>query len=470
MLTTLKLLPKISLFKDLTTQEQLKVLQVGTKVLLSPGEMLFKQGEPATQFYIVIKGAIQLSQKNDNRELVLATYESGKFFGEVPLLAGVVHLVSGKAVKNTQLFVLKEEDFWQVLMLFHSVRKAVISHMASRMQELQTLSQHRQKLIALGTLAAGLAHELNNPASAARGAARQLNDTIPKRHALALKCLEKRLEPIKLKYLLELKSNAIEHTTASNSLDLLTKMDLEDQLTSWLDEYGITDGWKLAPNLVAGGLNTEHLEVISEGLASNTFRDVLIWLETMITEASLVNVLDQGISRISELVSAVKSYSYVDQPLLKKKNIDVHQGIDNTLTILGYKLRKHRISVIREYAGDLPCIQADGSSLNQVWTNLIDNAIDALEETGTIWVRTSVEEDYLTVEIADNGPGIPPEIQSRIFEPFFTTKEVGEGTGIGLDISYRIIVSEHNGSIRCFSDPGNTRFLIYLPISSVHPD
>ncbi|NEO29714.1 MAG: cyclic nucleotide-binding domain-containing protein [Symploca sp. SIO3C6] len=463
----LEVLPKISLFKDLTTQEQLKILQVGTEISLSPGDMLFKQEEPATHFYMVITGAIQISRRIDNRELVLATYESGKFFGEVPLLAGVAHLASGKAVSSSQLLTLKEEDFWQVLMLFPSVRKAVLGNMASRMQELQTLSQHRQKLVALGTLAAGLAHELNNPASAARGAARQLHDTMPKRHALALKCLEQRLEPVKLEYLLELKRNAIENTTASNSLDLLTKMDLEDQLTSWLEEHGITDGWKLAPNLVAGGLNTEHLEVISERLTTDTLRDVLIWLEAMLTEASLVNVLDQGINRISELVGAVKSYSYVDQAYLKKKNTDVHQGIDNTLTILGYKLRRHRISVIREYAENLPCIQADGGALNQVWTNLIDNAIDALEEQGTIWIRTLVEKDYLTVEIADNGPGIPPEIQSRIFDPFFTTKEVGKGTGIGLDLSYRIIVSEHHGNIRCFSAPGNTRFLIYLPIGSV---
>ncbi|NEP02289.1 MAG: cyclic nucleotide-binding domain-containing protein [Symploca sp. SIO2E9] len=466
----LEVLPKISLFKDLTTQEQSRVLQVGTEVSLSPGEMLFKQGEPATHFYILITGAIQLSQKIDSRELVLATYESGKFFGEVPLLAGIVHLVSGKALSSSYLLALKEEDFWQVLMLFPSVRRAVLGHMASRMQELQTLSQHRQKLIALGTLAAGLAHELNNPASAARGASRQLHDTMPKRHALVLKCLEKRLEPTKLEYLLELKRNCVEYAAASNSSDLLTKMDWEDQLTSWLEEHDITDGWKLAPSLVAGGLNIENLEVISEQLTTDTLRDVLTWLEVMLTEASLVNVLDQGISRISELVGAVKSYSYVDQAPLKRKNIDLHQGIDNTLTILGYKLRKHRISVIREYAENLPCIEADGSALNQVWTNLIDNAIDALGEQGKIWVRTSVGKDYLTVEIADNGPGIPPEIQSRIFEPFFTTKEVGKGTGIGLDLSYRIIVSEHNGSIRCFSEPGNTSFLIYLPIGSVQPD
>ena len=458
------MLRKISLFKELTIEDQLKLLQVGINVWLSPGEMLFKQGDRANQFYVVLEGAIQISRKIDNRELVLSTYDTDTFFGEVPLLAGTTHLASAQAVSSSHVYSLQEDDFWQMLMIFPSVRKAVLGLMASRMQELQMLSQHFEKLIALGTLAAGLAHELNNPASAAHRAAGQLRDTMQNHHNLTLTHIEQRLTPAQRSYLLELKRNATKYATTSTHFESLAQIDLEDELTTWLEEHDIVDGWKFASTLVAGGLNTLALEAIGGQMATDTLRDVLTWLEAILVEAVLLNVLEQSTARISELVKAVKAYSYVDQAPQKHKNVDLHEGLENTLTILGYKLKKHSVLVIREYASNISCIHADGSALNQVWTNLIDNAIDALGEQGTVWVKTSVEKDYVVVEIADNGLGIPPEIQSRIFELFFTTKEVGKGTGIGLDLVYRIIVGQHHGSIRCLSKPGNTSFLVCLPI------
>lgn len=458
------MLRKISLFKELTIEDQLKLLQVGINVWLSPGEMLFKQGDRANHFYVVLEGAIQISRKIDNRELVLSKYDTDTFFGEVPLLAGTPHLASAQAVSSSHVYSLQEDDFWQMLMIFPSVRKAVLGLMASRMQELQLLSQHCEKLIALGTLAAGLAHELNNPASAAHRAAGQLRDTMQNHHAFELRHIEQRLTPDQQLHLLELKRNAIKHAATSSRFESLVQIDLEDELTNWLKEHDIADGWKFASTLVAGGLNALALEAIGGQMATDTLRDVLTWLEAILAEAVLLNVLEHSTARISELVKAVKAYSYVDQAPQQNKNVDLHEGLENTLTILGYKLKKHSVLVIREYAQNIPCIQADGSALNQVWTNLIDNAIDALGEQGKIWVRTSMEKDYVLVEIADNGLGIPPEIQSRIFELFFTTKEVGKGTGIGLDLVYRIVVSQHHGNIRCLSKPGNTRFLVCLPI------
>ncbi|SRR5579883_201423 len=333
-----------------------------------------------------------------------------------------------------------------------------------QMQELQMLCQQHEKLVALGKLAAGLAHELNNPASAARRAAEHLCYKIQVLQALALRDIEQQLTPTQLEYILEIKRDAIKQTSTSKCLDVLAQIDLEDELVDWLKLHGIEDAWKLAPTLVAGGLTTLKLETISKKLALNTFNDVLTWLEAILTVATVVSVLEESTDRIFKIVNAVKAYSYMDQALLQ--DINVHEGLDNTLLILNYKLKSRGIVVVREYSENLPLIWAYGSALNQVWTNLIDNAIDALKEGGTIWVRTSTKKDFILVEIADNGPGIPVEHQSRIFEPFFTTKEVGAGTGLGLEIAYRIVVSQHKGNIHCFSKPGDTRFQVLLPSTS----
>ncbi|WP_198940866.1 ATP-binding protein [Scytonema sp. HK-05] len=325
------------------------------------------------------------------------------------------------------------------------------------------LSQQHEKLVALGKLAAGLAHELNNPATAARRATGHLCHKMEVLQTFAVRCIEQHLTPIQLERILDLKRDAFEHAARLKHLDSLALIDLEDELTGWLQSHGITDGWRLAPTLVAGGLNTLTLEAISSQVATNTLKDVLTWLETTLTTASVVNVLEQSTDRIFEIVKAVKAYSYMDREPLQ--NVDLHEGLDNTLTILGYKLKSHSIIVMREYLQNLPHISAHGSALNQVWTNLIDNAIDAVGSGGKVWVRTSSEKNYVAIEIADNGPGIPLEIQSRIFEPFFTTKQVGAGTGLGLEIAYRIVVGQHNGDIRCFSEPGETRFQVRLPIN-----
>lgn len=332
-----------------------------------------------------------------------------------------------------------------------------------KMQELQMLCQQHEKLAALGKLAAGLAHELNNPASAAHRAVRHLCSKMQVIQAFAFKYNEQHFTPTQLERILELKRDAIKQAATLKHLDSLAMIDLEGELTDWLKSHGFADGWKLAPTFVASGFDTLKLEAVFEQMTTDALNDVLTWLEATLSVTSVVNVLEQSTDRIFEIVKAVKAYSYMDQAAIQ--NVDLHEGLDNTLTILGYKLKSHSVIVIRQYSQNLPCIRANGSALNQVWTNLIDNAIDAVGEGGTVWVRTSSDKNYAIVEIADNGPGIPPEIQSRIFEPFFTTKAVGSGTGLGLEIAYRIVVSQHNGDICCFSKSGETRFQVRLPFA-----
>lgn len=457
----LEKLRKILAFEHLS-EDELKCFLGGIEVWLNPGEILFKQGNPVKYFYVVFEGALQLSRKFVNQKIVLATYDTGMFFGEVPLLAGTLHLATGQAVRRSHIYCLYENDFWQMITMCPSARKIVLGHMATRMQELQLLSQQHDKLIALGTLSAGLAHELNNPASAALRAALQLHDRVKSLDSVAFRFIEQHFTSTQIQYLLELRPDLTKCVATLKDFDPLIQMDLEDELAHWLESHGVTNEWKLAPTLAAAGLDTKKLEVISEHLPANILTDVFTWLDTTLAIAELLKVLEQGTTRVSEIVTAIKEYSYMDRASLQE--VDIHKGLENTLTILSYKLKKHEIRVIREYAPNLQQIHAHGSALNQVWTNLIDNAIDALCKNGTIWICTSCEKDYVVVEIADNGPGIPLEIQSRIFEPFFTTKEVGTGTGLGLEIAYRIVVNQHNGDIRCFSEPGNTRFQVSLPI------
>jgi signal transduction histidine kinase len=255
-------------------------------------------------------------------------------------------------------------------------------------------------------------------------------------------------------------------------VDPLTESDKEEQIISWLDTHGVADSWKLAQNLVAAGLDTVHLDTIRNNLPSGSLPDVLSWVDARFSSVVLLNEIQQSTARISELVKAIKAYSYMDQAPIQE--IDVHEGLESTLTILSHKLKAGRggsiITVTREYDRTLPRISAYGSELNQVWTNIIDNAIDAIgERHGNIWLRTKLEDNnnnniVVVVEISDDGPGIPQDIQPRIFEQFFTTKGIGKGTGLGLSISYRIVVEMHKGDISFTSKPGDTRFEIRLPI------
>jgi signal transduction histidine kinase len=451
-------LRQVPLLADLPNERLQWLIEHGIEVWREAGEIHREQGSPAEHVFIMIDGELRVTQKTGNQEIVLATYESKTLFGELPLLLGDTHFwAAGRAVTRCHILELPNQVFLQLLSSCTCVMIKILRTMAERLQEVQSLSQHREKLVALGTLAAGLAHELNNPASASLRAAGQLRQTFQVLQPLTLKlsCTQKA-------FLADLQQDAIARATTAVKLDPITHSDREDEVIDWLETYDITNAWKLAPNLVTAGFDTGWLENVKEKVGESLLGDVLTWIDAILTEVGLIDQIENCSARISTLVQAVKDYSYMDQAPLQE--INIHEGLDSTLTILTHKLKQGNVVVKREYDCDIPRLSAYGSELNQVWTNLIDNAIDAMNGQGQISIRTNCESDFLLVEIADNGPGIPPEIQSHIFEPFYTTKGVGEGTGLGLHIAYRVVVGQHQGDISVVSKPGDTRFQVRLPL------
>ena len=455
-------LRQVPLFAELSDEQLQWLAEQGTEVWLQPGEILRAQGDPAEHIFVMIEGSVVVTEKVGEQDLVLATYGPKTLFGELPILMGMTEFwATGRSLSNCHILELGKDTFWQMLAKIPAVATAILRTMAERVQDLQSMSQQREKLIELGTLAAGLAHELNNPAAAVGQGALDLEEIFEKLPSLALK-LDQQMTGEQRLFLANLLSQAIRAITSSQ-LDPLTQSDREDEVIAWLKTHNVADG-RIAHTLVQAGLDTQSLATVREHTPTDSLGDVLVWLEASLKGIGLLSEIEQSSARISELVKAIKEYSYMDQAPLQE--VDVHEGLENTLIMLKRKL-KEGVVVTREYDRSLPRIRAYGSELNQVWTNLIDNAIDAIGGQGKIWIRTKREHDQVLVEIADNGTGIPPEIQGRIFEPFFTTKGVGEGTGLGLVTSYRTIMGKHQGDIQVSSQPGDTCFQIRLPINQI---
>lgn len=454
-------LRQVPLFAHLPDEQLQWLSEQGTEVRLQAGEQIAQQGDPPDGFYIILEGKTEWSKSVQGQSNHAVMLETGEVFAELILLLDEPYPTSGKALTEVLLYKLTPDTFWQMLSRCPTILRGLLKVSTQRSQIHEAVTQQQAKLISLGTLSAGLAHELNNPAAAVRRNVKNLDEILRQLPSLALKMHQQPIEKEQIDFLSNLYTGATEAVQNATKLDPLAQSEAEDEITDWLEAHGIADGWKLSPTLIAGGLNTEKLDETTDHITPECLGSVLTWLEATLTGMNLLNDIKLGSVRMSELVTAMKNYSYMDQAPLQE--VDVHEGIDNTLTILKHKL-KYGMVVKREY-GDLPRICAYGPQLNQVWTNLIDNAIDATDGKGHLWVRTAHEGDRVLIEIIDDGAGIPPDIQPRVFDQFFTTKEVGKGTGLGLDIARRIIVGQHKGEIHFESQPGNTRFQVRLPIS-----
>ncbi len=455
-------LRSVPLFDHLDDDHLETVAHLGNELWLAAGEALFTEGDPAGRFYILLEGTIQITKRFGNEEVHLNTHHPGAFSGEISLLTGAPSSATGRTLVPSRLLSLDDAAFQQMLATCPNITTRIMKTMAERLQSTEAITRQREKMFALGKLSAGLAHELNNPAAAARRSSATLRETLQQLETRGLQLGQQALTPEHMALLATMKQETAERLANDPCLDPFTQCDREDEVTTWLDEHQVPDGWELADTLVAAGADAAWLERLAAQLPAEAVAVVLQWLVAALEAERLVDEVQQSTTRISDLIMAVKVYSYMDQAPLQET--DVHDGIESTLTMLGHRL-KSSITVKRAYDRSLPRISAYGSELNQVWMNLLDNALDALgEQPGEIAIRTSQEGECVVVEIGDNGPGIPSEIHSRIFEPFFTTKGVGEGTGLGLDIVYRTVVARHHGDVRVSSQPGATWFRVWLPL------
>jgi signal transduction histidine kinase len=461
-------LRELFLFEALSEERLAWISEHGDVVDVPAGQALVSERDPARCFYVLLSGTIRMYRNVRGSEVELTrSGQRGAYAGASQFFQGgldqQVYTSTVAAVTDVTVLALPAVDFAAKFREWFPMATHLLAGQAIGARNAAEIVGQRERLLALGELSAGLTHELNNPAAAAVRATSALRERVAgMRHKLAM-LADGNIPPAKLQKLVKLQEEFVERLAKAPKLTAVEASDREDELGDWLEEHGIAGGWDVAPTLVAGGVALTDLDELAERTGDGFLEPAVRWLTYTVETETLMNEIGDAVGRISNLVGAAKQYSQLDRT--PHRWIDIHEGLDATLAMLGAKIGTD-IKVVKEYDRTLPEVPAWPAELNQVWTNLIDNAIGAMDGRGTLTIRTAPDDGTcVLVEIGDTGSGIPEEIRNRIFEPFFTTKPVGQGTGLGLDVSYRIVVKKHGGDIRVVSEPGDTRFQVRLPLN-----
>ena len=457
-----ELLKSTPLFAGLLDEDLAQLLEASQRIKLVNGEVLFAEGSAGDKAYVIESGELEIFRESQGREVLLTVRGTGTMIGEMALIDfSGIRTAGARARGVTTLVVIEKDQFEKLLSSSPAALRAVYQLLLARLKENESRMLENNKMAQLGTLTAGVAHELNNPAAAIKRSAEQLNEAIRTlvESQSQITGFELSEEQSRSLHLLAHKTEG--QALETQQLNALQRADLQDEMESWLEANQVPDAWQYAGVLVDIFPSVEELEAACGQFSNEQKPVVLDYLVAIFNTNSLTNEIDTASGRVSNIVKALKSYSYLDQAPMQ--DVDIEKGLEDTLLILRSKL-KEGIEIVRQYGEDMPHIEAYGSELNQVWTNLIDNAADAMNGKGQLTLRTRLEGRWYIVDVEDNGPGIPDNVLPKLFNPFFTTKEPGQGTGLGLDISYNIVVNKHRGDIKVLSEPGKTIFQVWLPL------
>jgi signal transduction histidine kinase len=445
-------------------EEQLQWMIDNSRHVSKPeGEFLFRIGDQVVGTYIIIEGMVRLFMMQNNEMRDLSDLPVGSISGYLPFSRAATVTVHAKVMKDATIMILPVEKFREMISHHFELTQALVHIMTTRVRDFTSLQQQNEKMMALGKLSAGLAHELNNPAAAiVRGSTTLLHHLKLQpesfKDIMAIKMAEEEVDRVSQKLF------EVLDRPEKPKLSLMDRTEQEDEIRDWMDDHHVSNAGEIAENFLDYSFTCDDLRVFKEHIPDNYLSPVFNWINSNLVTERMVQDIQESSQRISVLVQSVKNFTHMDQGKGKEWT-DIHNGIRNTLTMLQYKFKKANIEVREEYDPQLPKIMALVGELNQVWTNVIDNALDAMEgkEKAQLIIHTQKDGEYAKVSITDNGPGIPEDVQSRIFDPFFTTKEIGKGTGLGLDVVTRI-VAQHKGSVKVHSVPGRTEFIICFPI------
>lgn len=453
-------LRNVPLFSGLSDEHIDHLFRMAEPIYVPAGRTFIREGDEGDSLFILLDGEAEVTKRLEGQDVVLAKRGPGEFVGEMAVINRSPRSASVRAIMDSHLLVVSHTAFKTLLNYDSSVPLGILAAMITRMESDRALLLQREKMAALGTLSAGLAHELNNPAAAIRRSASHLEEILGEWEDVSGRLGELGLTPEQATCLKTLQQEVAAQRGSRPESDPIARADMEDAIQDWLDAHNVPDSWEVGPALAAAGWDESKLDGLGGAFSDQQLPVLLRWSAARASAYDLLGEVRMASESISQIVGAVKTYSHLDEAPIQQ--VDIHQSLENTLIILKHKL-KYGVTVVRDFGTDIPQIEAYGSELNQVWTNLIDNAVDAMGGEGEIVLRTRRADGSVVVEIQDSGPGIPPNILDRIYDPFFTTKPPGEGSGLGLHIAYNIVVEKHRGRLEVDSEPGKTVFRVTLP-------